>query len=301
VGGLGGSPEEPFDEAAQHKLNGAIIKLLAGQQKTALHEIANAMAGAGVRKTKLPKFEPDEGDGGIWVGVGPGTPDSIAGITIDYGVNDRNLAIIRHELETAARVAGDHTGRQVTAPDGLMTREQQDKLRAQTVPMENNVRFWSRRYARERAAEMVGKKYVGGQLVDNPNAKWSISDTTRETLRDIIAKAISHSWNMATIEAKITQSGIFSPSRAEMIARTEINRARNSSVLEAARVAQDAGVGKYSKQWTLGDNPCVYCQENAAEGEIELDEFFASGDDSPPLHPHCECDLDIIEKPDDEA
>jgi hypothetical protein len=36
---------------------------------------------------------------------------------------------------------------------------------------------------------LIGKKYnADGNLVDNPNAKWAISDTTRDVTREIIAK-----------------------------------------------------------------------------------------------------------------
>jgi hypothetical protein len=36
---------------------------------------------------------------------------------------------------------------------------------------------------------LVGKKYgADGKLVDNPNAKWAISNTARDVTREIIAK-----------------------------------------------------------------------------------------------------------------
>ena len=46
------------------------------------------------------------------------------------------------------------------------------------------------KYAQDRAAELVGKKWVDGELVDNPKAEWSISENTREMLRADVSQAM---------------------------------------------------------------------------------------------------------------
>jgi hypothetical protein len=44
-------------------------------------------------------------------------------------------------------------------------------------------------FRRTVGTRLVGKKYnADGKLVDNPNAKWAISDTTRDVTRETIAK-----------------------------------------------------------------------------------------------------------------
>jgi len=44
-------------------------------------------------------------------------------------------------------------------------------------------------FRRTVGTRLIGKKYnADGNLVDNPNAKWAISDTTHDVTREIIAK-----------------------------------------------------------------------------------------------------------------
>jgi hypothetical protein len=42
--------------------------------------------------------------------------------------------------------------------------------------------------ASDRAAALVGKKWSDGELIDNPDAEYSISDSTREMIREVIAE-----------------------------------------------------------------------------------------------------------------
>ena len=42
-------------------------------------------------------------------------------------------------------------------------------------------------------------------------------------------------------------------------------------------------------------NPCPQCEDAAAEGDIDLeDDFGGDAGDAPPLHPNCECSLDLF-------
>lgn len=74
--------------------------------------------------------------------------------------------------------------------------------------------------------------------------------------------------------------------RAHMIAQTELNDAYNQSLMH---FGQQAGAKK--KSWLVDLAPCIVCIENAADGEIGLDEEFASGDDAPPAHVNCMCSI----------
>jgi hypothetical protein len=76
--------------------------------------------------------------------------------------------------------------------------------------------------AYERAAELVGKSWDGESLVDNPNAKWAIDDTTRDAVRDDIVNGFAEHKTVDDITADILGHTAFSESRAELIARTEV-------------------------------------------------------------------------------
>lgn len=142
-------------------------------------------------------------------------------------------------------------------------------------------------YAHKRSAEMIGMKWVDGELVENPDAEWAISQTTRDNLNSIMAKATEEGWSVAGLEEAITESSDFSEARAERIARTELSYAHNAACLESWN---QSGVVT-GKQWILADTHPQEddCNLNAAAGVIGLNESFPSGDDAPPLHPNCLC------------
>ena len=148
-------------------------------------------------------------------------------------------------------------------------------------------------YADQRAAEMVGMKWVDGELVANPAAKWTITNTTRKALQATIETAIEEGYSVAQLKDAIVEDYAFSPDRAETIARTEMATAHVAGNMIAYR-ASGVVVGK---KWLLALNPCPICEANAEVGIIPLDEEFPSGDDAPPVHPNCECDVAPITDP----
>jgi hypothetical protein len=149
-------------------------------------------------------------------------------------------------------------------------------------------------YAIERAAEMVGMKYdVEGNLVENPNAEWAISDTTRDKLKRIIADAFKDETNIKTIASKIQaalqedEAAIFTDARAKLIAETEVAHAQAGGNFE---VWSKSGLVETVKWTVSADEPCDVCAGNEDE-EVELGEEFPSGDVMPPSHPRCRCVL----------
>ena len=50
------------------------------------------------------------------------------------------------------------------------------------------------------------------------------------------------------------------------------------------------------KRWVAEPDACEICQDNEDDGWIGDDEVFSSGDDSPPAHPHCKCEIEYGEK-----
>ena len=146
-------------------------------------------------------------------------------------------------------------------------------------------------YAVKRAAEMVGMKYnEDGELVPNPNAKWAISDTTRDRLREIIKNGFEEKTPFSEIIDDIRDADIFSDARAAMIARTEVSTAQ---VQSNYKVWQDSGVVKKVKWLAVGPDPCPICEDN--DGQVrELGKPFPSGQIMPLAHPNCYCILAAV-------
>lgn len=144
-------------------------------------------------------------------------------------------------------------------------------------------------WAKDRAAEMVGKKWINDELVDNPNESWTIEESTREMLRADVADAIDQGWSNDTLAENLTESYAFSDDRAEMIARTETAFADVQGNVISYR---ESGLVS-GKEWITAEDDLVSddCQANADEGEIPFEQAFESGADFPPEHPNCRCDV----------
>lgn len=144
-------------------------------------------------------------------------------------------------------------------------------------------------WAQQRSAELVGMRYVGGELVPNPNARWAITESTRDMLRDTIENGLANGVSMQELAKEIENSYAFSASRAEAIARTETAMADIAGTMESYRSTP----GVTGKQWlTAGDDvvsdECLSCE---AVGTIPLEQNFPTGEDAPPNHPNCRCDI----------
>jgi len=81
----------------------------------------------------------------------------------------------------------------------------------------------------------------------------------------------------------------FSTTRAELIAQTEMADAYNEG---RDAIAREAGLDEKSWETESGD-PCPICEDNEAEGWIDIDDDFSSGDDAPTAHPNCLCILNF--------
>ncbi len=150
------------------------------------------------------------------------------------------------------------------------------------------------KYASERAAELVGMKYDNeGNLVENPNAEWAISDTTRDKIRRIVTQAFEGETNIKDVAAKIQtalqedEAGIFTDARATTIAQTEVANAQAEGNFG---VWKESGLVETVKWTVSADDPCDVCADNEDE-EVEFGKEFDSGDIMPPAHPNCRCVL----------
>ena len=116
-----------------------------------------------------------------------------------------------------------------------------------------------------------------------------IDDTTRDAMRNTISRTLQAEYrgpsNMT--DALAREFTFLSRSRAELIARTEMNFAVSAGSLERA-----AAAGSTQKVWvTVGDDrvSTEICLPNEAEGRIAITDAFPSGDLCPPGHPRCRC------------
>lgn len=145
-------------------------------------------------------------------------------------------------------------------------------------------------YAKERAAEMVGKSWVNGELVDNPRAEWVITDMQREATADLVVEAMQEGYSNEKLAAMLDDAAAFGESRALMIARTETAYADVAGNMAAYRESGQV-VGK---RWLVGAEQCDDCKANAEAGEIPLDGVFPDGSSEPPAHPNCRCDIEPV-------
>ncbi|HLI84490.1 MAG TPA: GNAT family N-acetyltransferase [Bryobacteraceae bacterium] len=149
----------------------------------------------------------------------------------------------------------------------------------------------ARDYARDRGAELVGRKWVDGKLVDNPDSRWAITDSTRKGIRDLLVESYEKGLTPADVKKELLASDLFSPARAEMIARTETAMASVAGNLNGWRRS-----GVVQKKAVLlsndhRDGEGCECEDAVAAGPIPLDDPFPNGSDGPPFHPNCNCSI----------
>lgn len=146
----------------------------------------------------------------------------------------------------------------------------------------------AREFAMHRAAEMIGMRYTSeGELIENPNPRYAISETTRNEIRDTVKQAFEQPSPYDELVARIRNQGAFSNQRAELIARTETSTAQVRGQFE---VWKQSGVVEKVKWLAVGPNPCPECEGNDGE-VVDLGKPFPSGDISPLAHPNCYCIL----------
>lgn len=151
--------------------------------------------------------------------------------------------------------------------------------------------------ARGQIAQLIGKKLdKSGNIVNNPNPKYNINETTR----DQIEQSIRTSLNLGETQEDATlrlQGILDDPDRAALIANTETVNAYQKG--QSVYASETDAVGK---EWE-SSNPDDICGENADAGPIGIDDSYPSGDDEPTAHPNCVCNQRFIyqQEADDEG
>ena len=180
---------------------------------------------------------------------------------------------VEDELEEAASEGGMEALLQVDFSDADMISAANDIAAA---------------FAKKRSAELVGMKYNdAGELVQNPNAKWAITETTRDDLRDLIEQSFEQETPIDELAEAIRDAATFSEARAEMIANTEVQRAQVSGSLDTWK---QTGLN-IELSWQLSNlDPCVICLAFSEDGPYPLKSAPVPVDDS---HPNCRCVLRV--------
>jgi portal protein len=197
---------------------------------------------------------------------------------------------------TDAGEDGVHVGlnqieRMEVAPDGVAIVMSPQPVRVVTQSMISEVNQVAADYARERAAELVGMKYVDNELVENPNAQWAITDSTRNMLRDIITEAFEHEAPFSDLVSRIKDAGVFSDERAKMIADTEVKFAQVGG--NYAAWEKSGLVKKVRSLLSANHIGPDECDDNSEAGEIEFGTPFPSGQLHSPFHIRCQCSIQV--------
>ena len=141
--------------------------------------------------------------------------------------------------------------------------------------------------ALDRAAELVGKRLVDGVLIDNPDARWTITEPTREWLRQDIVRAFEEGLSPDSLGKLIRSSYAFSEARADMIARTEVG---NLNVWSHAASAKAMGATHKSSHLSADHDQDDFCDAAEEAGEVPIDHDYGGGLLWPLFHPRCNCD-----------
>lgn len=121
----------------------------------------------------------------------------------------------------------------------------------------------------------------------------SVTDSRLDDLGDAIARGIQNGDNVQSI-ASACQDILSNPSRAEMIANTEMGRAMTAQSLFSY---QQLGVQQI--EWLAEDDACPDCQENEDASPIALGDSWPNGDQ--PVHPNCRCGIAPVVNTGDEG
>lgn len=142
-------------------------------------------------------------------------------------------------------------------------------------------------WARDRAAEMVGMKWIDGELVTNPNPAWSITQTTRDMIYVDVNRAIEEGWSNDQLAAAIKENAAFSDSRAMLVAETETHFA---DVSGNEAFYKETGIKEWEWFTAEDERVCPVCASNH-EQVREIGKEFPSGHTKSPAHPRCHCDM----------
>lgn len=152
-------------------------------------------------------------------------------------------------------------------------------------------------FVARRTAELVGmKRLEDGSLIENPDARWAITDATREDLVRTVCQAVEEGWTSSQLAAVIEGSYTFSAARSAVIARTELARAQAFGNY----IAWHLTGASIFVQWMTSEDEgvCDECEDLEDQGVVPLGHEFEPFVEFPPAHPNCRCSLEVVPQPD---
>ncbi len=141
--------------------------------------------------------------------------------------------------------------------------------------------------ARNHVAELVGMRIKDGQLIPNPRAEYSITETLRDDIRSSLSSSLALGEDVESATMRL--AGVVGDAkRAEIIARTETVNSYGKGLNEFGKQS-----GAQGKEWQ--DTGAVdQCADNSDAGVIDFNDSFPSGDETPAAHPNCRCTMRLV-------
>lgn len=114
-----------------------------------------------------------------------------------------------------------------------------------------------------------------------------INEVTRARIQQSITTSLSLGEKQKDASSRLDKI-VNDSRRADVIARTEAVNSYSKGTMTFGKTA--GATGKVWQDVGATDE----CADNSAEGQIDIDDTFPSGDDSPAAHPNCRCGLQLI-------
>jgi hypothetical protein len=186
--------------------------------------------------------------------------------------NDVVGEIAPHLEDAASQTVGDT----LAAVHAELTEAQVEAVKAE-----------ARKWARDRAAELVGRSHVGGRTIPDTTANNDITDSTARMIAENVRQAIADKSSVEELASVLSDSYAFSPQRARVIADYETKSALHDATMTAFK-ASNRVKGSY---WNTAADLRVEatCLLNEAASPVRLGHLFPSGHAAPLAHGGCRC------------
>jgi hypothetical protein len=196
------------------------------------------------------------------------------------GINFQRWSDLAEEISPPLEdAAGQTVADTLAAVHAELTAAQVDAAKAE-----------ARKWARDRAAELVGRSHVGARTIPDTTADNDITDSTARMIAENVRQAIAEKSTVEELASVLSASYAFSPQRARAIADYETKSALHDATMTAFK-ASNRVKGSY---WvTVGDLRVeAACLLNAAASPVRLGHPFPSGHLAPLAHNGCRCFLE---------
>lgn len=149
-------------------------------------------------------------------------------------------------------------------------------------------------------AQFTLKNPLAAKYINDRGAE-AIEDidlSTKLSIKSILFRGVDQGWSYAKVANEIgTRYDQMTGTRSRLIAVTELGNAYSAGSLAAVKTAQLGGL-TFEKYWLTSNDDRVSdeCKKNQAQGWIDLDDSFTSGDERPLRFPGCRCVLQLRRK-----